>query len=110
MDRFISKLNEAEEETDKASPVLVDEGICFIFVPYSNLYLLAMTRENVNAAAVLVFLHKLKDIFKQYFTEVNVGGASPSDQFLLYFTIHHLSTPTHLPMRSWRRNRCGITF
>lgn len=83
VDRFISKLNEAEEETDKASPVLVDEGICFIFVPYSNLYLLAMTRENVNAAAVLVFLHKLKDIFKQYFTEVNVRGASSSDRFLL---------------------------
>lgn len=69
VERFITKLNETEE-TGKACPVLVDEGFCFIYVQYSNLYVLAMTRENVNAAAILVFLHKLIDIFKQYFTEV----------------------------------------
>lgn len=69
MDRFITKLNEVEE-TGKSSPVLVDDGTCFVFVQYSNLYLLAMSRTNVNAAAILVFLHKLIEIFKQYFTEV----------------------------------------
>lgn len=37
---------------------------------HSNLYLLAITRTNVNAAAILVFLHKLIEIFKHYFQEV----------------------------------------
>ena len=34
----------------------------------SNLYILAVTRTNVNAAATLVFLHRLVEVFKHYFS------------------------------------------
>ncbi len=33
----------------------------------SNLYLLAVTRTNVNACSTLVFLHRMVDVFKHYF-------------------------------------------
>lgn len=33
----------------------------------SNLYLLAVSRTNVNCAAVLIFLHRLVEVFKHYF-------------------------------------------
>lgn len=49
----------------------------FIYVQYSNLYLLAMARSNVNAAAVLAFLHKLIEIFKHYFREVSAPCRRP---------------------------------
>jgi hypothetical protein len=65
----MSKLNELEE-IGKASPVIQDESNSYIYAQHSNLYLLAITRKNVNAAAILVFLHKLIEIFKHYFQEV----------------------------------------
>ncbi len=70
-DRFMARLNELEE-SGGATPVLldVDGALSFVYVQYSNLYLLAVARSNINAAAVLVFLHKLIDIFKHYFHEV----------------------------------------
>lgn len=68
-DRFMTKLNELEE-SGGAAPVLLDGRLSFLYVQYSNLYILAVTQTNVNAAATLVFLHKLIEIFKHYFHEV----------------------------------------
>ena len=67
----MTKLSELEE-IGKASPVIQDDQaqVSYIYVQYSNLYLLALTRTNVNAVAVLAFLHKLIEIFKHYFREV----------------------------------------
>jgi AP-1 complex subunit mu len=68
-DKFMSKLNESED-SGKLSPVLHDEGVTYIYLQHSNVYLLAVTRQNVNATAVMVFLHRLVDVFKHYFEEV----------------------------------------
>lgn len=70
-DRFMAKLNELEEAGGAAPPpILLDGSLSYVYVQYSNLYLLAVTQGNVNAAATLVFLHKLIEIFKHYFHEV----------------------------------------
>lgn len=66
---FFSKLGELEEG-GRAGPVIRDEKYSYIYVQYSNLYLLALARNNCNAVAILAFLHKLIDIFKHYFREV----------------------------------------
>lgn len=66
-ERFITKINELEE-TSRASPVICDEGVTYIWLQVSNLYILAVTRTNVNAASVVVFLHSLVDVLKHYFT------------------------------------------
>lgn len=68
-DRFMAKVNELEE-AGAVAPVVLDGKLSFIYVQYSNLYVLAVTQTNVNAAATLVFLHKLIEIFKHYFQEV----------------------------------------
>ena len=36
-------------------------GVTFAYVEHANVILLAMTRANANAAAMLVYLHRLKD-------------------------------------------------
>lgn len=68
-ERFMSKVNESED-SGKLSPVLHDEGVSYIYLQHSNVYLLAVTRQNVNATAVMVFLHRLIEVFKHYFEEV----------------------------------------
>lgn len=83
-DRFMSKLNELDE-TGKASPIIQDEHTSYIYVQHSNLYLLAITRRNVNAAAILVFLHKLVEIFKHYFQELE--EESLQDNFVIAYEL-----------------------
>ena len=70
-EQFVTKLQELED-TSKASPVISDENITFTYIQYSNLYILALSRTNSNAAAILAFLHKIVDIFKHYFREVRL--------------------------------------
>jgi AP-1 complex subunit mu len=70
-DRFTAKQNELDEGGG-AAPVLQDGSLSYLYVQYSNLYILAVTKGNVNAAAALVFLHKLVEIFKHYFHEVSL--------------------------------------
>jgi hypothetical protein len=65
-DRFITKLSELEESS-RLSPVIHDEGVTYVWLQVSNLYLLAVTRTNVNAMATVTFLHSLVTIFKAYF-------------------------------------------
>lgn len=48
-ERFISKLNDLEEK-GTVTPVIYDDGISYIYVQYSNLYLLAVARNNCNVS------------------------------------------------------------
>lgn len=58
--------SDVDTEAD-IKPVIHDEGITYSYVTYNSLYLLAVSRTNVNAVAVLYFLHRLVDVFKFYF-------------------------------------------
>ena len=56
-----------------------------MYVQYSNLYLLVVTRENVNAASMLLFLHKLKEVFVHYFNELE--EESLRDNFVIAYEL-----------------------
>jgi AP-1 complex subunit mu len=83
-ERFITKLNELEE-SGKVTPVILDEGVSYIYVQYSNLYLLAVAKNNINAGAILLFLHKLKEIFTHYFQELE--EESLRDNFVIAYEL-----------------------
>lgn len=83
-ERFITKLNELEE-SGKVTPVILDEGVSYIYVQYSNLYLLAVAKNNINAGAILLFLHKLKEIFMHYFQELE--EESLRDNFVIAYEL-----------------------
>ncbi|KAF6250703.1 Mu1-adaptin [Scenedesmus sp. NREL 46B-D3] len=103
-DKFMSKLNESED-SGKLSPVLHDDGVTYIYLQHSNVYLLAVTRQNVNATAVMVFLHRLVDVFKHYFEEVE--EESVRDNFVTVYELMDEQTAVKPPMAvtnavSWR--------
>lgn len=58
---------------------------CAPRLQYSNLYLLAMCRANVNATAVLAFLHRVLDVFKHYFSELE--EESLRDNFVIAYEL-----------------------
>jgi len=83
-EKFMTKVNESED-SGKLSPILHDEGVTYIYLQHSNVYLLAVTRQNVNATAVVVFLHRLIEMFKHYFEVVE--EESIRDNFVTVFEL-----------------------
>jgi hypothetical protein len=64
----------SDVDTDaEIKPVIHDEGITYSYVMHNSLYLLAVSRTNVNAVSVLYFLHRLVDVFKFYFEARHLG-------------------------------------
>ena len=57
-------------------------GAC---MQYSNLYLVAVARDNINAASILLFLHKLREVFVHYFNELE--EESLRDNFVIAYEL-----------------------
>ncbi|KAF1781859.1 Mu homology domain [Phytophthora cactorum] len=57
----------AAKETGTLPPVKVIDGCSFLYTRHENLYLVAVSRANINAALVFQFLYQLNIIFKEYF-------------------------------------------
>jgi hypothetical protein len=55
------------ETEAEIKPIIHEEGITYAYISHNNLYLLAVTRTNVNAVSTLYFLHRMVDVFKFYF-------------------------------------------
>jgi AP-1 complex subunit mu len=81
--RFISKLLEEDEMNVK--PIIEEEGVSYIFVKYNNLYLLATTERNCNAAMILLYLYKMIEVFNEYFKELE--EESIRDNFVIIYEL-----------------------
>ncbi|KAJ8604741.1 hypothetical protein MRB53_041690 [Persea americana] len=67
VEKFPILKSEAEEESSSVPPCFSDEGINYLYIEHNNLYLVALTKRNSNAAEILLFLHKLVEVFTEYF-------------------------------------------
>ncbi|CAN4100508.1 unnamed protein product [Withania somnifera] len=56
-----------------------------MFVQHKNIYLLAASRQNSNAASLLVFLHRVVHVFKHYFEELE--EESLRDNFVVVYEL-----------------------
>ncbi|CAN0480622.1 unnamed protein product, partial [Ectocarpus sp. 12 AP-2014] len=57
----------ASKETGSSAPIMLLDGNTFLYTRHLNLYLVAVTRGNVNPAMVFEFLYQKIRIFKAYF-------------------------------------------
>eukprot|EP01006_Ploeotia_vitrea_P061167 TRINITY_DN77400_c0_g1_i1.p1 TRINITY_DN77400_c0_g1~~TRINITY_DN77400_c0_g1_i1.p1 ORF type:complete len:433 (+),score=46.20 TRINITY_DN77400_c0_g1_i1:96-1394(+) len=74
----------ATKQADRA-PVKTLGSVSFLHMRHENLYVVATTKQNVNAALVFTFLSKMLQIFRAYFGTVNED--SVKENFVL---IHEL--------------------
>lgn len=65
--------------------VSTEDGINFLYVRHNNLYLVGMTKRNSNAATILLFLHKLIEVFTEYFKELE--EESIRDNFVIIYEL-----------------------
>ncbi|EWM25769.1 ap-2 complex subunit mu [Nannochloropsis gaditana] len=59
----------ASKETGSQAPIKVIENATFLYIRHHHLYLVAVTRSNLNPALVFEFLFRMVRIFKAYFGE-----------------------------------------
>eukprot|EP00965_Chrysotila_dentata_P199561 6179460-Pleurochrysis_carterae.AAC.2 len=57
VERFSGHVLEAEEADER--PVWLEHGITYVYIKYNNLYIMAVTQRNSNAAMILLFLYRL---------------------------------------------------
>ncbi|GMH20741.1 hypothetical protein Nepgr_022583 [Nepenthes gracilis] len=84
-ERFFTKLIEKEGDPQSQDPVVYDDGITYMFIQHNNVYLMTASRQNSNAASLLLFLHRIVDVFKYYFEELE--EESLRDNFVVVYEL-----------------------
>ncbi|KAK3223442.1 hypothetical protein Dsin_010467 [Dipteronia sinensis] len=84
-ERFFTKLIEKEGDPQSQDPVVYDNGVTYLFIQHSNVYLMTASRQNCNAASLLSFLHRVVDVFKHYFEELE--EESLRDNFVVVYEL-----------------------
>ncbi|GJD08566.1 AP-1 complex subunit mu-1 [Galdieria sulphuraria] len=82
------KLKVIEAEDDSSTkPILHDEqrGYSLAFIKVADIFLVAVTRTNANAALMLSFLYRVVLVFREYFKDVE--EESIRDNFVLIYEL-----------------------
>ena len=82
-ERFAMRIQEEDEQDMK--PVFSDQGVTYVYIKYNNLYLMAVTQRNSNAAMILLFLYRLVEVLKDYFRELE--EESIRDNFVITYEL-----------------------
>lgn len=84
IEKFMPLLGEREDESCPC-PTLQYQDVNFLFIKCNNLYLVATTNKNANAALILQFLHRSAQVFVEYFKELE--EESIRDNFVLIYEL-----------------------
>lgn len=57
----------------------------YLYIRHNNLYVLALTKRNTNAAEILLFLHKIVEVFTEYFKALE--EESIRDNFVVIYEL-----------------------
>lgn len=85
VEKFFTKLLEKEGDLESHGPICHENGVNYMFIQHKNIYLLAASRQNSNAASLLFFLHRVVDVFKHYFEELE--EESLRDNFVVVYEL-----------------------
>ncbi|KAK2157494.1 hypothetical protein LSH36_190g03021 [Paralvinella palmiformis] len=84
IDKFMPLLMEKEEE-GVVTPIIQHGDNTFFYIKYNNLYLVSLTKKNANVAMVFTFLHKIVQVFCEYFKELE--EESIRDNFVIIYEL-----------------------
>lgn len=86
IDKFMPLLMEREEE-GLITPILQTADHTFAYIKTNNLYIVSTTprNKNVNIVLVFVFLHKIAQVFVEYFKELE--EESIRDNFVIIYEL-----------------------
>lgn len=83
-EKFMTLLLEKEDE-GVATPILCYDNTYLLYVKHQNVYVVAAAQRNANAMLVFVYLHKLVQVFTEYFKELE--EESIRDNFVIIYEL-----------------------
>jgi len=83
VERFAGHVLEADEADER--PVWLEHGTTYVYIKCNNLYVMAVTQRNSNAAMILLFLYRLTEVLKDYFRELE--EESIRDNFVITYEL-----------------------
>ncbi|KMZ70097.1 AP-1 complex subunit mu [Zostera marina] len=84
-EKFFTKLIQKEGDSESHNPVVYDNGVTYMFIQHNNVHLMVASRQNCNAASHLLFLHRVVQVFKHYFDELE--EESLRDNFVVVYEL-----------------------
>ncbi|EYC03836.1 hypothetical protein Aduo_002391 [Ancylostoma duodenale] len=84
IERFMPLLVEKEDEGIH-SPVIQAGDISYTYIKHMNLYLVSISKKNMNAALVLSYLYKCVEVFCEYFKDLE--EESVRDNFVVIYEL-----------------------
>ncbi len=66
-------------------PVLTDKDVTFVWIRVNNIYMVAVAKGNPNVALILTFLFKMKNVFENYYKELE--DESLRDNFVITYEL-----------------------
>lgn len=86
IDKFAPLLLQLEEESNVIPPCVNHDGIQYLFIQHSDLYVVALTTSlATNVAQVFTFLHKLVEVLEEYLKYVE--EESVRDNFVIIYEL-----------------------
>ncbi|KAF5384190.1 hypothetical protein D9615_003121 [Tricholomella constricta] len=85
VERFLPLVLDIEEEGQQVTPCFSSQGVNYMHIRHSNLYLLALSKRNTNAAEIIIFLHRLTQVLVEYFKELE--EESIRDNFVIIYEL-----------------------
>lgn len=84
IERFMQLLLEQEDDQN-LTPIVQHGDIAFIYIKHTNVYLVAISKINTNAALVISYLYKIVRVFTEYFNELE--EESIRDNFVIIYEL-----------------------
>ena len=74
-----------DEEEACPHPVFEANGVSYVYIKHTNVYLVAVTQRNSNAALLLTLLYHFVGVFKEYLRELE--EESIRDNFVIVYEL-----------------------
>lgn len=84
IERFMQLLLEQEDDQN-LTPIVQHGEVAFIYIKHTNVYLVAISKTNTNAALVISYLYKIVRVFTEYFNELE--EESIRDNFVIIYEL-----------------------
>lgn len=84
IDKFMTLMMDREDE-ESLSPIIIHGGVNYMYIKHNNLYIVTISKKNANVALVFTILHKIVEVFMEYFKEME--EESIRDNFVIIYEL-----------------------
>lgn len=83
IEKFATKIQEEDDTVLK--PIYTEEGITYVYIKLSNIYILSVTKRNANVTMMMVYMYHVASVLENYFGELS--EESIRDNFVIIYEL-----------------------